>query len=210
MKADLHSHTDYSKDAITDIKTYLKNASASLDAIAVTDHDTMKGYLEIMKRSPKIMVIPGIEVATDLGDIIGLFLNEEIRSRTAREVIDEIKSQGGLSVLPHPFDIYRGFGNVDFVMKKIDCIEVFNSRSTFAFENKKALEVAKGAGKGMTGGSDAHTPGEIGRAYVESNASDLEGLRRDILLGRAEVKGKLSPPHVHLSSAIAKIAKKRP
>ena len=209
MKADLHSHTNYSKDGVTKPADYLKVASQRVDAIAVTDHDTMKGYFSMKKLNPSVVLIPGEEVSTDLGDIIGLFIQEEIKPKSSLEVIDEIRRQGGVVVLPHPFDMYRGFGNIDYVMKKVDCLEVFNARTTFAFENSKALDVAKGAMKGMTAGSDAHTKGEIGFAYVEWNG-DMESLRKAIVSGKAATKGKLSPPYVHLASTLAKLAGKRP
>lgn len=208
MKADLHSHTVYSKDGVTKPQDYLKIASQRLDAIAVTDHDTMKGYFAMKKMNPTIMLIPGEEVSTDLGDIIGLFIQEEIKPKSSLETIDEIKAQGGVVVLPHPFDMYRGFGNIDYVIKKVDCLEVFNSRVTFAFENAKSMDVAKGAMKGMTAGSDAHTKGEIGFAYVEWNG-DMESLRKAIVSGKALPRGKLSPPYVHLASTLAKLKGKK-
>lgn len=208
MKADLHSHTVYSKDGTIKLHDYLRTASQRLDAIAATDHDTMKGYFAMKKMNPAVALIPGEEITTDLGDIIGLFLQEEITPKSSLEVIDEIKGQGGVVVLPHPFDIYRGFGNIDYVIKKVDCLEVFNSRATFAFENSKAMDVAKGAMKGMTAGSDAHTKGEIGFAYVEWNG-DMEELRKAIVSGKAVPKGKLSPPYVHLASSLAKLAGKK-
>lgn len=205
MKVDLHSHTNYSFDGVTDVRTYVKVASQRLGAIAITDHDTMKGWEAIKGLGEKFTVIPGMEVKTTLGDIIGVFLSEEVKSREPLQVIDEIKSQGGISILPHPLDVHRGFGNIDLVMRKIDCIEVFNARCAFAFENSKALELAKGANKGMAAGSDAHTPGEIGRAYVETASSDIEGLRKEMVSGRAAIKGKLSPLTVHVSSSLAKL-----
>ncbi|MBI5355580.1 MAG: PHP domain-containing protein [Candidatus Aenigmarchaeota archaeon] len=208
MKADLHSHTAYSKDGVTKPVDYLKMASQRVDAIAVTDHDTMKGYFAMKKMNPPVALIPGEEVSTDLGDIIGLFLQEEIKPKSSLEVIDEIRRQGGVVVLPHPFDMYRGFGNIDYVIKKVDCLEVFNSRVTFAFENSKAMDVAKGAMKGMTAGSDAHTKGEIGFAYVEWNG-DMESLRKAIISGKAATKGRLSPPYVHLASTLAKFKRKK-
>lgn len=209
MKIDFHSHSNYSGDCVTDIKTYIKMASQRLDAIALTDHDSIKGWQAIKKLNPDFMVIPGIEVDTNLGDIIGVFINEQPTSRDPLEVIDQIKSQGGISIVPHPFDMHRGFKDIDTIVNKIDCIEVFNAAVTFNFENKKALKFAQENKKGMTAGSDAHSPHEIGKAYIESKASDIEGVCKEILTGEARIVGKKSSIFAHVHSTLAKTPLKR-
>ena len=75
-----------------------------LDGIAVTDHNSIKGAVEVVKQAPsEVYIIVGAEIKTTIGEILGLFLNEEISSSNPLEVIDEIRDQGGLIILPHPF-----------------------------------------------------------------------------------------------------------
>jgi len=165
MIFDLHVHSKYSFDSISDPKKIIKVAKKKgLDGVAITDHNTIKGGRKAnrINKDSDFSVIVGAEIATELGDIIGLFLNEEIKTRDSVKVIDEIKAQGGLVVLPHPF---RGHKNIEEIAKSVDLIEVFNSRCSFK-ENKKAEELAKNLKKEVAVGSDAHSLKEIGLATV--------------------------------------------
>ena len=101
MKIDLHVHTVYSKDSNIGIKKLVKILKIKgIDGVAVTDHNT----IEVLKRykhfflGKGIKIVPGIEVSTNKGHVIGLFISESIRRREIAEVLDEIKSQGGISV----------------------------------------------------------------------------------------------------------------
>ncbi|HQE50405.1 MAG TPA: PHP domain-containing protein, partial [Fervidobacterium sp.] len=152
---DLHIHSKYSFDSLLSPRTILKVAKKKgLTGIAVTDHNTIRGGLEVRKinKDRDFTVIVGSEIQTDIGDIIGLCVNEEIKSRISIEVIEEIKDQGGYVVLPHPF---RGHKLNQYIIELSDAVEVFNGRST-AEENFKALELAKRYNKPFTAGSDAH------------------------------------------------------
>jgi predicted metal-dependent phosphoesterase TrpH len=134
------------------------------DVVSITDHDSLKGSLEAKKyeKDFNIKVVVGAEIKTDLGDIIGLNLNEEIKARQFNEVIDEIKDQGGISVLPHPS---REHKNVEQIASKVDLIEVFNSRSTF-IENRKSFELVCDFNKPYLSGSDAHLYTEISNSIM--------------------------------------------
>ena len=142
MIADFHIHSKYSYDSILSPRTILKVAKKQgLNAIAITDHDTIKGGVETQKinTDKDFLVIVGSEVNTEIGDLIGLNLNEEIKSKNSIEVIEEIKAQGGYVILPHP---YRGHKLNEHIIENSDAIEVFNGRSTRE-QNMKALELAK-------------------------------------------------------------------
>lgn len=134
------------------------------DVVSITDHDSLKGSLEAKKYENEfnIKVIVGEEIKTDFGDIIGLNLNEEIKSRQFIEVIDEIRSQGGISVFPHPF---RGHKHIEYIASKADIIEVFNARSNF-MENRKSFELVCELKKPYLAGSDAHLYAEIGNSIM--------------------------------------------
>ena len=170
---DCHIHSSYSHDSLMKPGRILKQAKKiGLTGIAITDHDTIRGSLEARKLETEIgvTVIPGVEILTDSGDLIGLLINEEIRSRRWDEVIDEIKEQGGVAVLPHP---YREHQNVSELARTVDLIEVWNARST-AEQNEKALQLAGRLRKPGMYGSDAHTYAEIGNVSALVNPRTWE------------------------------------
>ena len=159
--ADFHIHSRYSHDSLMHPEKILNKAKKQgLDAVAITDHNTIKGGLEGKKYEQKcgVRVIVGSEVESDAGDIIGLNLFEEIKSRAWRDVINEIREQGGVVVLPHP---YRSHQYISDIGKAVDFIEVWNSRST-PEQNAQALKLASDLNKPALMGSDAHQYQEIG------------------------------------------------
>ena len=164
MIGDFHIHSKYSFDSIMSPKKIIKTAvKKNLDLIAITDHNTIKGGVEVKKASGNnIKVIVGAEIKTDIGDIIGFNLNNEIKSINWEEVLDQIKAQGGLSMLPHP---YRSHKNIYEIAKKVDFIEVWNARSTID-QNEQAFNLAKKLKKKTLAGSDAHLYSEIGNVKI--------------------------------------------
>lgn len=170
---DCHIHSNYSQDSLMRPGRILKRAKeVGLTGVAITDHDTIRGSLHARKLEKEVgvTVIPGVEILTDSGDIIGLFVNEEIRSRGWDEVIEEIRGQGGVAVLPHP---YRSHLDIPRLAKAVDLIEVWNARST-AEQNERALQLAEGLKKPGIYGSDAHTYGEIGNVGALVNPGTWE------------------------------------
>ncbi|MFL5876114.1 MAG: glycosyltransferase, partial [Solirubrobacteraceae bacterium] len=104
---DLHMHTNHSHDCATPVEKLLETAKArGLGAIAITDHNEISGALDARDKADGIKVIVAEEVKTaDQGEVIGLFIEEKIpRGLTLEETIAEIKRQGGLVYVPHPFD----------------------------------------------------------------------------------------------------------
>ena len=169
MKLDMHVHTKYSRDCKMEPRDVIKVARAKgLDGIAVTDHNTIKGGCEVKKLSNSFEVIIGSEINTNKGEVIGYFLNEEVTSRDFEDVVDVIRTQGGITCIPHPYDIFRlnRLTPTKEILKFIDCIEVFNSRSVLNLFNKKAEEFARKNGLARTAGSDAHYLAEIGRGGI--------------------------------------------
>ncbi|MGZ4938023.1 MAG: PHP domain-containing protein, partial [Halobacteriota archaeon] len=130
MIVDLHIHSKYSGDSVIEPMTILKIAKKlRLNGIAVTDHLTIKGGIEARKLNtdPDFLVIVGSEIETDnREDIVGLFLTEDIMSRGAREVIEEIRAQGGIAFWAHPFRAGKNLLRADLI-KRVDLIEGFNS-----------------------------------------------------------------------------------
>ncbi len=166
MMFDLHIHSKYSYDSYLRPPEIIKIAKKrGLDGVAVTDHNTIKGGVETSRTYNRddFVVIIGSEIKTEYGDIIGLFLNEEVKSRIFIEVVEEIMNQDGLVVLAHPFRKRIKFPIK--LLKYIDLIEVFNARSPKDL-NVAAKELASNFKKPMTAGSDAHFGFEIGRGIT--------------------------------------------
>jgi predicted metal-dependent phosphoesterase TrpH len=213
VKLDLHVHSTYSQDARLRPRDLVEEAlRKGLSGVAVTDHGTVKGSLEVRKLSPPgFMVITGVEVETTYGHLLILFLEEEVElgNRDPLAVIDEAKGLGGLVVLPHPFDYARRMPPkvCEELARRVDAVEVFNSRCLSMDSNFKAQRLAEGLSKPVTAGSDAHFAFELGRAWVVAEASDVDGVRDAIIRRRVEVKGRLSPPYVHLMSGLLKKAR---
>ncbi|MGA9139022.1 MAG: PHP domain-containing protein [Methanocella sp.] len=200
LKYDLHLHSRYSPDGTLDVRDIFRIAKKrGLDGIAITDHDTVRGGLEALKLKPEgLDVICGCEVNTDRGDVIGLFLTEEIRSKEHVSVIEEIHAQGGVAVVPHPFDSIRGsaFWLTDRDAPLIDGVEVVNARCVFRRSNAAADLYAGRFDRARTGGSDAHFGGEIGNACTL--IEDGDNIREAILGRRTRPFGQLSSPVFHL------------
>jgi predicted metal-dependent phosphoesterase TrpH len=177
VKYDLHTHTKYSADGTLEPSVLVKIAiKQGLDGIAVTDHNTIRGGLCAKEyETPDFHVIVGSEISTERGEIIGLFLSEEIITHDFREVISEIRNQNGIVILPHPFDNLRHSalfpGDSDACL--IDAVEGFNSRCLLQRDNETARVYANRCHVSMTAGSDAHFRNEIGNAGVITHDENL-------------------------------------
>jgi len=209
MKYDLHSHSKYSSDGILDPQKMVKVAKKrGLNGIAVTDHNTIKGGLEAKKyETNDFKVIVGCEVMTTRGEIIGLFLSEEIKSNDFHEVIEEIKGQNGIVVVPHPFDKMRSssFHIEKEDIKHINNIEILNSRCINEKYNHAAEMFARSNRLGVTGGSDAHFANEIGHAGI---IVETEDVKEAILKNDLNVFGKTSTNLNHVFTKVLKLWRK--
>jgi hypothetical protein len=172
--ADLHLHTSWSHDCSIDVDELLDHAEAQgLGAIAVTDHNVIGGALEAAERARgrRLTVIPGEEVKTaDQGEVIGLFLREEIpRGMSFGETIEAIRAQGGLVYLPHPFDRMHAIPKPETLhrhLAEIDVLEVYNARLLFEGYNDEALRFARKYNLTSGAGSDAHVLAGVGTGAV--------------------------------------------
>ena len=213
MRFDLHLHTHHSYDCLTSYDAILRAVErAGLDGIAVTDHNRLRGALDLARLAP-FPVIVGEEIRTREGEIIGYFLQEEIpRGLGLEESIARVREQGGVVAVPHPLDSLRmgsaiGEAALLRVMDQIDIIEGLNARCLRPDDNRRAQALAARYGKGVSAGSDAHHPSEIGRCVVEiapfdGPASFVAALRE------ARLHGRESAPTVKLFSTGAKLLKR--
>ena len=176
-KFDLHSHTHYSKDSFMKLNKIVKvGKKRGLKGIAITDHNKFEGAAEANDQN--FMFIPGEEVKTDQGDVIGLFIRKAIKARKFAGVVKEIESQKGVVVIPHPYGRNSHFSVED--LKKADVIETFNARQKIE-DNVKAASAARKLGKPVSAGSDAHVYSEIGKAYVILEGNSLDELKESLL-----------------------------
>jgi len=205
IRADLHGHTFYSPDAVTAPQDYVAAClRRGINCVAITDHNTIRGALAVQKLAPFTVII-GEEVRTREGEVIGLFLVEEVPGGLSpEETVRRIKEQGGLVVIPHPFD-RRALRPqaLQRILPQVDVIEAFNARVLRSSENEQALAFARERGLATCAGSDAHSPGEVGNAYVEME--EFQGPREFLqALREGRIVGRLATPLVHLISTWAR------
>ena len=188
IDVDLHMHTDHSYDCATPVEVLLAEARArGLGAIAVTDHNEISGALDARAKADGIKVIVGEEIKTaDQGEVIGLFIEEKIeRGMTLQETIAEIKRQGGLVYVPHPFDRLHSVPDYEHlldVLDDVDAIEVFNPRVAISEFNDEAVRFAAKYRIPAGAGSDAHVRQGLGSVRIRMHDFDgpeefLESLR---------------------------------
>src|SRR5690242_16656019 len=189
VHVDLHMHTDRSPDCATPVDVLIWSAErAGLGAIAVTDHNEISGALEARDRADgRVKINDGEEVKTaDQGEVIGLFIEEKIpRGMTLEETIGEIRRQGGLVYVPHPFDRMHSVPDYEHllrVLENIDAIEVFNPRVAFSSFNEEAARFAAKYRIVAGAGSDSHVAQGLGSVKIKMRDFDgpeefLESLR---------------------------------
>ncbi len=180
IEVDLHMHTDHSYDCATPVEVLLASArEQGLGAIAVTDHNEISGALEASAQAAAagVKVIVGEEVKTaGQGEVIGLFLREKIpRGLSLRETIDEIRSQGGLVYVPHPFDRMHSVPDYEHlltIIDDIDALEVFNPRVAISAFNDEAARFAAKYRIPAGAGSDSHVAQGLGSVRIRMRDFD--------------------------------------
>ncbi len=205
LRIDFHVHTKHSRDCLTPLKVLKKICVKKRIFPCITDHNTIKGALQYKRTYGSCIV--GEEINTQGGELIGLFLNEEIPAGlSVIETIERIKAQDGLVYVPHPFDFFRkeSIRRLNFPH---DIVEVFNSRVLVQRFNRFAYQEAWRNGTAMAVGSDAHTAKEVGNAYVimESFSGKKDLLKN---LKKSDFRGIKSHVYNHAFTAFAKASKK--
>jgi hypothetical protein len=176
-------HTDHSPDCATPVEVLLATArEQGLGAIAVTDHNEISGALEAREQAAAagVKVIVAEEVKTaGQGEVIGLFIEEKIpRGLSLEETVAEIKRQGGLVYVPHPFDRMHSVPDYEHlltILDDLDAIEVYNPRVAIGAFNEEALRFAAKYRIVAGAGSDSHVPQGLGSVRVRMR--DFDGPR---------------------------------
>ncbi|MHA1821485.1 MAG: PHP domain-containing protein [Promethearchaeota archaeon] len=223
LKYDMHLHSQFSDDSLVDIRKIPKMAiKKGLAGLAITDHNTLRGYRYLKKHAEGLTIIPGMEVETEIGEVIGLFITEEINTSLTDyfEIIDDIRDKNGLVVVPHPFDSLRSnhlkiqYLSNEEIKNTIDGIEIVNARIINKNHIFKAMSFQEYFDFFKTGGSDAHTLGEIGNAFTfiptdeDVNYLSEDEIKKMLKNKLSESYGKQSNPLVHAITVIYKLRKK--
>ncbi len=211
IKADLHIHTAYSMDCTMSLEQIIARClEVGINCLAVADHNTIAGALKLKEIAPFPIII-GEEILTLGGEVIGLFLSQEIPSKLSiEETVAQIKAQDGLVCIPHPYDRLRSsvFRDQVFedIMPEVDIIEAFNARSLSPGSSTRAWQLAQKYGKLVSAGSDAHTPSEIGNACVEMpEFNDKDEFLASLAKGK--ISGSKSSPTVYFASTWTRLKK---
>lgn len=168
LKLDLHIHSSLSHDGRMSVQELVYSAQAAgLDGAAVCDHDVLfraDGYVP----PEGFLLIYGEEFSTEYGHVLGLFLTQPIAARSFPEIVREIRAQGGLCVLAHPFERCTDPERFAPLANMLDGVEVKNGRANRKNRraNEMAAEFAAANGLPFFAGSDAHVPREVGNCFV--------------------------------------------
>lgn len=208
VKIDFHVHTCYSSDCSTSLREVIAySRKRGLDGVAITDHDTIEGALKLLENNDKkIIIIPGIEVSTNAGHILGINIKRSIPpGLSVEETVRMIHEAGGIAIAAHPSAIYKsGIGMKEEITSQgIDAIESINS-SVFPFYlmNYLSRRLASRTRLPQTGGSDSHLPETVGLAYTVVNGverqSEVEEIIRAVRKGMCFPYGKPFPWRIRL------------
>lgn len=198
IKLDYHIHSDKSHDSETPLEEILEFAKNKLDAIAVTDHDCIENSLKAVERAPsELTVIPGAEISTRQGHLIGLGINKlPEKNMDAWKTAGEIRDMGGIAIVPHPFQRFRhGMDKKSLQRVEPDAVETFNSRYILGLRNFQAYRYAVKADIPQVSASDAHLAEMIGKAYtnVWAEKDNVESILEAIKNGKTSIYGTKTP-----------------
>ncbi len=189
LRLDLHVHTNRSSDARTPPELIPKLVrERGLDGLAITDHNILSH-----DSSSEIVILPGMEVSSSDGHIIGLGVSEPVsRGLSGDETIRTIREFGGVSIIVHPYDLLRSAVRPHLLEERPDLIEVINSSSFLhTISWRRARKFAHNGGFPTTAGSDSHIPETLGRAYteIECDSMDPQSILAALKAGRTVPRG---------------------
>jgi predicted metal-dependent phosphoesterase TrpH len=201
----MHVHTCYSVDSlITPEELVFYAKKRGLNGVAITDHDRLDGALK-MAAETDFLIIPGIEVSSSEGHIVGLDVAEPVSgSLSSHETVDRIHAAGGIAVACHPIGLFKGsLGK--HTDSTFDAVEVINSSAIpFNYAVKQSMKIAARLGKPRLAGSDAHYGPEIGCAYTVVNAEPyVDNVVKAISRGMCQPFGNSIPLTTRLKRIIA-------
>ena len=197
IRLDMHIHSQYSPDGVMTLSEIVQRArAAGLHGVAICDHDHVLPDTERATEYPGVLLIPGVEVSTDIGHLLGWFVTEPVTARTFPEAVAEIHAQGGIAVLAHPFEHTTSPARAETAARYVDGLEVWNSRAERKNRRANAMAAEFAAAHGLRGfaGSDAHPPAEIGNGVTILHADALtpDSVKAALLSGAVGTEGRRS------------------
>ncbi|MCX4371511.1 MAG: CehA/McbA family metallohydrolase [Dysosmobacter sp.] len=194
LRLDMHVHSEKSPDGCMTLSEIAERAKrAGLNGAAVCDHDRVQ---KDMPRFPGFLLIPGVEVSTEYGHLLGLFVTKPVETHDFHEAVELIHGQGGLAVLAHPFERSRDAMRLTPIVPLLDGVEIWNSRAERKIRQANGLAAAFARTHGLRtfAGSDAHRPQEVGNGVttIEAEALSLEAVKSALLSGQARTSGRRS------------------
>jgi predicted metal-dependent phosphoesterase TrpH len=211
MRGDLHIHSTASGDGRQSVEDILRRCrEQGLKVVAITDHNSMDGY---PVRADDIIVRRGMEITAEEGHVLAYHITEPVpRGRGVEETIDLIHGQGGIAIAPHPYRWWSGLKEANVRGRRFDGVEVLNGRSLRS-SNARAGRLAKSMAVAEVGGSDAHVPDHVGRAYTVfpedcQNAEDLVKAIRDRRTAAGGESRKLAESFTYGTKSILRWARR--
>jgi len=188
LRLDLHNHSRHSPDSKLEVEALVVAAAAAgLDGMALTDHDSVAGHVELASlrtKFPKLLLIPGVEVSTREGHLLAYGVAETPPSHLPiAETVEWVRSRGGVTSVAHPFRRVHGVGGAVAAAAPVDALEVVNGHNSRG-ANRRAGELAARRRIGGTGGGDVHELSDAGRVWTEfpeevrDVADALDAIRR--------------------------------
>lgn len=200
-KWDIHVHSRHSADSRSKVEDIFKAAKMKgLDGIAITDHGSLGGYFEAKPMAKKygVGLVAGYEYKSADGDllVLGLPRMPKLVRLPAADVVDFAHRLGGIVVAAHPFDPFRpGVGRLLYDGLNVDAVETINGHC-FVYGNRKAARAASVLNRARVGGSDAHTPSEVGCGFTVFSGGK-GGILEAIKSGVTRAGGGINIPTLH-------------
>ncbi len=196
IKTEFHCHTTYSKDSTVKIQDLvIACENKGIQKLVVTDHNTISGALQAQKLDSHHFIV-GEEIMTQQGELLGIFVKEEIPAGfSALKTVELLRSQGAFISVSHPMDVFRSghweINDLFSIVSYIDAIEIFNSRCLLPQFNTRAREFSQRYKLLGTVGSDVHSIVEVGKATLTlPDFDEAPSLKHALTMAQ---------PHVHLS-----------
>lgn len=185
---DIHIHSNYS-DGSNSVEEIVEHSrKMGLDGIAITDHNEIEGTLRAMEfDSETFRIIPGIEVSSPDGHILGLGVEEMVDGNlSAKETVKRIHELGGIAIAVHPYDLVRsGVGDLIYELD-FDAVEIYNGHTLSV--TKSPEEIMRGLSVPAVCGSDAHCLDEIGMAVIKVQGDPIEAIRKGDVIIEEHIK----------------------
>ncbi|UCH56620.1 MAG: CehA/McbA family metallohydrolase [Candidatus Bathyarchaeota archaeon] len=196
LRIDLHIHTFHSSDSHVTIEDAFRRCrELGLDGFAITNHDSLVELPHSTADTSGLVIISGMEITAKGGHVIAFDIAEEIEAKLGlAETVERIHEQGGIAIIAHPYSVLRTWVNDKEIEEAgLDCVEVANAyQFPYAYTLAKNVRLAERLGLPKTGGSDAHIPRTVGRAYtiLEAEERSVQGVLGALRKGDTQYEGR--------------------